>query len=123
MAWIRWRGNTAQLLATVWDHGKSRHQYLGSLGAVYTVPEVVQTAITARFPGIPVDWEAVNRALVAGPPHATPLPAPAWDWAAVEWQLREWAQAGPTIYPSEAAALRRAAHVLCEWRAREQPPS
>ncbi len=31
MAWIRWRGQTAQLMATVWDHGKSRHQYLGFL--------------------------------------------------------------------------------------------
>lgn len=42
MAWIRWRGQTAQLMATVWDHGKSRHHYLGSLGTGFTVPEPVR---------------------------------------------------------------------------------
>ena len=119
MAWIRWRGQTAQLMATVWDHGKSRHQYLGSLGAVYTVPEWVRTNIAARFPTLSVDWEAVNRALAAGPPgDKAPSPA-AWDWAQVEWLLEEWSRTGPAIYPDERPTLRLAAHVLREWRARE----
>ncbi len=125
MAWIRWRGPTAQLMATVWVHGKSRHHYLGSLGTGFTVPEPVRARITTRFPTIPVDWEAVNRALAAGPPGA-PAPSPAaWHWAEVEWLLEEGSQTGPADYPSERQTLRAAAHVLREWRAREyhHPPT
>lgn len=123
MAWIRWRGQTAQLFATVWEHGKSRHQYLGSLGAVYTVPEWVRDGITARFPAIKIDWNAINRALVVGPSGDPPPSPKAWNWAQVEWLLEEWSRTGPVWYPDERAALRSAAHVLQQWRAREQHAS
>lgn len=119
MAWIRWRGQSAQLLATVWENGKTRQRYLASLGGVYTVPEWVQAQITSRFPTIPIDWPAIQATLVQGPPGVPPPSAAMLDWAAVESRLREWAQTGPEDYPGERHALRAAAHILETWRARE----
>ena len=120
MAWIRWRGHTAQLMATIGDHGKQRQQYLGSLGAEYTVPEPVKARITARFPTLTIDWDAVNRTVAAGPP-GTPPPSPAaWDWARVEWLLEDWSQTGPSAYPYESQALHHAALILRQWRARTE---
>ena len=89
MAWIRWRGQSAQLLATVWENGKTRQRYLASLGGVYTVPEWVQAHITSRFPTIPIDWPAIQATLVQGPPGVPPPSAAMLDWAAVESRLRE----------------------------------
>lgn len=120
MAWIRWRGATAQLMATVWDRGKSRQQYLGSLGGEYTVPAHIRAQITARFPALPIDWDAVNRALAAGPPGTPPLSPTAWTWAEVEWRLEAWSQTGPATEPYEHQALHAAAVVLRAWRSREE---
>ena len=119
MAWIRWRGQSAQLMATVWDGGKTRQRYLASLGGVYTVPEWVQQEITDRFPTIPIDWTAIQATLVTGPPGTAAPSAQMLDWAEVEARLRDWAQTGPEDYPGERQALRAAAQILEAWRARE----
>jgi len=119
MAWIRWRGQSAPLLATVWKNGNTRQRYLASLGEVYTVPEWVQARITSRFPTIPIDWPAIQATLVPGTPGVPPPSAAMLDWAAVESRLREWAQTGPEDYPGERHALRAAAHILETWRSRE----
>ena len=119
MAWIRWRGQSAQLMATVWHDGKNRHRYLASLGGVYTVPEWKQAQIQQRFPGIPIDWAAIQATLVQGPPSGPPPTAAMLDWAEVEARLWEWARTGPEGYPGEHEALREAARVLESWRARE----
>lgn len=119
MAWIRWRGQSAQLMATIWQDGKTRQRYLASLGGVYTVPNWVQQQITDRFPTIPIDWAAIQAALVQGPPGSPPPSAAMLSWAEVEARLRDWARTGPEDYPGEHEALRAAAHVLESWRARE----
>lgn len=41
MAFVRWRGNSASLLTTVYDQGKSRQVLLARLGSGYTVPRSV----------------------------------------------------------------------------------
>lgn len=120
MAWIRWRGATAQLMATVWDQGKSRQQYLGSLGAEYTVPPHRRRQITARFPTVPIDWDAINRTVAAGPPGTPPLDRTVWTWAEVEWQLEAWSQTGPVGDVYEQRALQAAAMVLRHWRERAE---
>lgn len=117
MAWIRWRGQSAQLMATVWHDGKTRQQYLASLGGVYSVPEWVQQQITERFPTISIDWAAIQAAVVQGPPGNQPPSAAMLGWAEVEARLRDWARTGPEMFGGEREALRIAAHVLESWRA------
>lgn len=120
MAWIRWRGASAQLLATVWVDGKNRQRYLGSLGGVYSATTAMRARFEARYPTLHFDGAAIDRALAAGPPNTPSLPAVAWDWAAVEHVLRDWA-ASPEGTAGERTTLERAANVLREWRAgREQ---
>jgi hypothetical protein len=120
MAWIRWRGASAQLLATVWVDGKNRQRYLGSLGEVYSVTTAMRAHFEARYPTIRFDWAAIDRRLAQGPPATPPLPDRVWDWATVEQALRDWA-ASPEGTAGERATLEHAADVLREWRAaREQ---
>ncbi len=118
MAWIRWRGDTAQLMATVWEDGHSHQQYLGSLGAEYTVPSHRRDHITARFPTVLIDWDAINQAVATGPRGTPPLNPTALTWATVEWQLEAWSETGPALDRMERQALHLAALVLRNWRAR-----
>ena len=118
MAWIRWRGSTAQLMTTVWSDGHKRQRYLASLGGAYAVSLAQRAALEARFPEVPFDWAAIDRALTAGPPGSRPPTAEMWDWAHMEHLLRDWAATGPAVYPDERPALLAAAAVLQSWRAR-----
>ncbi|MGC8474411.1 MAG: hypothetical protein ACP5PW_08425 [Candidatus Dormibacteria bacterium] len=122
MAWVRWRGGCAQLLATVWDHGRSRQVLLVNLQGAYAASTRLRAAVTAQFPTIPVDWAAVDRALAAGPPGTPALTPPQNTWATVAHDLRTWALA--TEVPSERGALDAAAAVLTTWLAAgvEFPP-
>ncbi len=117
MAWIRWRGQSAPRMTTVWQNGKTRQRYLASLGGVYTVPEWRQQQISERFPTVPIDWVAIQAALVQGPPGNRPPSAAMLGWAEVEMRLRDWARTGPEMYAGEREALRVAARVLESWRA------
>ena len=74
MAFVRWRGNCAQLLATVTDQGRPRHLLLANLhGAYRTTPSVWQQ-VAQRFPTVVVDWAAIDRALAQGPATAPAAP-------------------------------------------------
>ena len=50
MAFVRWRGNCAQLLATITVEGRPRHQLLANLhGAYRTTPRLwAQVAVNSR---------------------------------------------------------------------------
>lgn len=123
MAWIRWRGSVAHLMATVWEQGQSRQRYLGSLGGAYTVSRPVRDRITAQYPTLDIAWDAVNEMLAAGPPGTPPLPSAVWDWATVERHLDQWSETGPVATVYEQQTLQAAARILREWRARaEQNP-
>ena len=74
MAFVRWRGHSAQLLTTVYERGRSRQVLLGRLPEAGGVPLHRRAAIAARWPDLRIDWAAVDRALAAGPPDAPALP-------------------------------------------------
>jgi hypothetical protein len=118
MAFVRWRGNSAQLLTTVYENGRSRQLLLANLHGAYYATQSVQEGVAARFPSIRVDWRMVNRALAAGPPESPPPGEEEWDWAAAEDALRRWAVKASPAEPREADCLRKAAEILTHWRAR-----
>lgn len=69
MAFVRWRGNCAELLASVWDQGHSHQILLANLSAPYASLGVRQQ-VAREHPGIRVDWLAVEYALARGPKFA-----------------------------------------------------
>lgn len=121
MAFVRWRKNSASLLTTVYDQGKSRQVLLARLGTGYTVHHGIRRTVEERFPDIAVDWEAVNLAMAQGPTQSPPLTTDAMDYLAVENLLRKWAHV-PAPYPRESSALLEAAEVLVHWRVRSAQP-
>jgi len=120
MAFVRWRGQTAQLLATVYDQGRSKKITLANLPGFY-VHESTKLNVAERFPKIKVDWLAVDRALATGPLGILEKDPPPehLDWATVEHFLRKWgaeAEHGEAKLIREANTLYRAAEVLTKWR-------
>ena len=67
MAFVRWRGQYAQLVATVYEAGRYRKITLASLHDFYA-SDLAKLRVAEKFPHIKVDWEAVDRALAQGPP-------------------------------------------------------
>ncbi len=120
MAFVRWRGQSAQLLTTIYEQGRSRQLLLANLREGYYAPQWVQEDVTTRFPQIEVDWAQVNHALAKGPPSTPPLSAEQWDCVAVEEALRQFATQS-SLLPGEANLLRIAAQTLTNWRARQTP--
>ena len=125
MAFVRWRGGCAQLLATVWDDGRPRQLLLTNVPGC-SAPAALREAIAARFPTLTVDWAAVDRALAAGPPGRPPLTPTARTWAETAHDLHTWALTAAFV--SERTALEGAASVLTLWAARRPgsgsgPPS
>jgi hypothetical protein len=117
MAFIRWRGNCAQLLATVYQDGRSGQLNLTTLRGHYAHPDE-RASVAARFPHLQVDWQAVDAALAKGPPaKAAQVPTEHLDWAAIEHQLRELAERARPALPRDAQQLLQAAEVLTWWRA------
>jgi hypothetical protein len=121
MAWVRWRGKSAQLVATVWEDGRSRQRGLANFHGAYSVAWSLRTAVERNFPDLSIDWTAVSDALAKGPPTEPPLSATAWDWARVEQQLQVWAHQSWGDAP-ERACLEAAAAVLSSWRSRQPTP-
>lgn len=66
MAFVRWRGDSAQRLATVWEVGHARQILLANLHEVYAASVSLREEVATRFPALTVDWAAVDRALAAG---------------------------------------------------------
>ena len=118
MAFVRWRGTCAQLLTTVYEHGRSRQVLLANLHGGFATSPSVWAAVADRFPHVTVDWAAVDRALPVEPPASSPPTAEQLTWAAVAHQLLEWAMEASEGRPEERTALRRAAEVLTGWQSR-----
>ena len=118
MAFIRGRGHCAQLLMTEYRDGRSHQICLANLRGAYAVPMTLRADIRAQYPGLVMDWVAIDRTLAAGPPGARPLSPEQLSWLDVEQYWRAWAE-GAQGYPDERSILQQAANVLVHWRARE----
>ncbi len=121
MAFIRWRGNSAELLTTVYDRGRSRQMRLATLGGAFYVEPHVRAVVTERFPHVHIDWDAVELALTEGPPHeraqtAAGTPNDRLEWLEMERRLRYWAGMIEPRCSWQADRLRAAGAVLREWR-------
>lgn len=120
MAFVRWRGNSAELLTTVYEKGRSRQVRLACLGHAVRLEDRAEVA--AHFPDIRVDWEAVELTLAIGPPAAQAARAAnAWpndrmEWLHLQRRLHYWAALTQRLRPAEAQRLRNAATVLAQWR-------
>ena len=121
MAFVRWRGNCADLLATVYEEGRSRQVRLAGLGGAYTVVPEIREEVGRRFPHLRVDWNAIDRALAVGPPReqaatAAGVPNDRLEWLELERRLRYWAALAAPRGPQEAHRLTAAADLLAHWR-------
>jgi hypothetical protein len=66
MAFVRWRGNCAELLTTVYENGKSRQILLANLWTDHA-DDQIREQVARQHPQIRVDWLAVERTLARGP--------------------------------------------------------
>ena len=116
MAFIRWRGRCAQLLATAYVDGRSKQITLTNLPGFY-ITETTKHFVAEKFPNIKVDWVTVTRSLAEGPPNSLQKKTPTehLDMAVVEQYLRKWAAEAKVV--NHANRLYDAAGVLTEWRA------
>jgi hypothetical protein len=116
MAFIRWRGRSAQLLVTVYVDGRSKQITLTNLPGFY-ITEATKHYVAEKFPDVLVDWVAVTRSLAEGPPNSLKgkTPTEHLDMAVVEQSLRKWAHEAKVA--NHAHRLNDAAGVLTEWRA------
>ncbi|MDA8217377.1 MAG: hypothetical protein M0Z94_07135, partial [Dehalococcoidales bacterium] len=116
MAFVRWRGNCAELFASVFENGRSRQILLANLTGTYASVGVRQQ-VAREHPDIHVDWLAVERALARGP-KAARQPEPPLSILQAETLLRGIAQQlmsdRPT--PREAFQLMDAADILTALR-------
>ena len=112
MAFVRWRGNCAELLTTVYENGKSRQILLANIPQDYAAGWVREQVAT-NHPNIRVDWLAVERVLSRGP-KANPHPEPPLPLLQTEDLLRTIAQRflGDGIDAWEAKRLNDAADIL-----------
>lgn len=120
MAFVRWRGNCAQLLATFYENGRSRQCCLANLPGRYAVPGWLRTRVDTEYPDLVVDWERIDRALAAGPPGTPTLTTSQQSYLEIELPLRTWAQE-PDLPIGERRTLESAANVLTHWRAISSP--
>lgn len=119
MAFVRWRGRCAQLLATVYDHGTSHQVLLASLGGAYTVNPSLQEDIAQRWPALTIHWAVINETLALGPP-GTPTPTSAQrTWLDIAHLLRQWADT-EAHGPQERRDLFAVAALLTTWHAQKQ---
>ena len=116
MAFIRWRGKCAQLLATVYVDGRSKQLTLTNLPGFY-ITEATKHYVAEKFPNVKVDWVTVTRSLAEGPQNLMheKTPTEHLDMAVVELHLRKWAAEAKVA--NHANRLYEAAGVLTEWRA------
>ena len=72
MAFVRWRGGYAQLLASVWEDGRSRQMLLTHWPG-FAASVALREAVAARFPTLTVDGAPlVPRDPAAAPPGTGP---------------------------------------------------
>ena len=116
MAFVRWRGNSAELLATVYENGKSRQILLVNLPLDHA-SDMIREQVAKEHPQIHVDWLAVERALARGP-KTKPAPEPPLTILQAENLLRTIAQAfrDSGLMPWVEQRLSAAADVLTSLR-------
>ncbi len=112
MAFVRWRKNCAELLATVYENGKSRQILLANLPDPYTRLET-RLQVAAEHPELHIDWLAVERELAKGPKTAQRSDPP-MTMLQAEVLLRDLAQqlASDPLMHSEVTQLDNAAVLL-----------
>ena len=115
MAFVRWRGRCCELLATVYEKtgppGKSSWPNFHDC----FVDKWTKEKVTEGFPGIAIDWLAVDQALAQGPPgtRTNDIPLEHSDMATIEHHLRKWAAEADKVNSfNEANCLRKAANIL-----------
>lgn len=119
MAFVRWRGNCAQLLATVTVDGRPRHQLLANLQGAYRTTPSLWTQVATAFPTLVVDWVAVDRARALGPPTGVPPTPQQLTWADTAHSLRVWATQ-PGHAREEQPILVQAADILTRWQSQRE---
>ncbi len=116
MAFVRWRGNCAELLTTVYENGKSRQILLANLWTDHA-DDQIREQVARQHPQIRVDWLAVERTLAHGP-KAKPASEPPLTILQAENLLRTIAQelTADGLMPWQANRLNSAADVLTSLR-------
>lgn len=112
-------GRCCQLIATVYENGGSKQTVLTNFHDFF-VDRWTREEVEEKFPGIKVDWLAIDRALAQGPPGilVKSTPAEHLDMATVEHYLRKWADGLSEAKRSEEAnLLRLTANILTGMRA------
>ena len=122
VAFVRWRKNCAELLATRYEGGKSRQVLLLNLEHPY-VTEYQRRQVRQRFPDVRVDWDRVVEALARGPQTDRPPSPIRITWARVDQVLRDLKDLalsqGRTV---DAKVLTDAADTITWWRLRGDLP-
>ena len=116
MAFVRWRGNCAELLTTVYENGKSRQILLANLWTDHASDQI-REQVARQHPEIHVDWLAVERTLARGP-KAKPTPEPPLTILQAENLLRTIAQElrADGLMPWASNRLNSAADALTSMR-------
>ena len=114
MAFVRWRGNCAQLLATITVDGRPRQRLLVNLQGAYRTTPQLRKRVADCFPDITVDWAAVDRSLAQGPPTAIPPSLEQVQWADAAHRLSVWATTSND--PEDRRVLTMAAEILTRWQ-------
>ena len=117
MAFIRWRGRCAQLLATVYKDGRSKQITLAAFPE-FNISDHVRNLVKEKHPTITVDWDKIRRDFAKGPPDhlVEPTPDEHQEMAIVENRLRKWSR--DAVERKDARILWDAAIVLVDIRAR-----
>lgn len=84
MAFVRWRGETAQILASVWKEGKSKQVRVCSLPPEQrTITPGLKEIVAKEVPDVVIDWDEIQNQLDAGPAGG--------DYMRTAVQLAMWA--------------------------------
>lgn len=102
MAFIRWRKNSAEILASMWKDGKSTQILVGSLlPGQRDITDGMKDRVSKDLPNLIVDWDRLQADLHAGP-HGR-------EYKEVATKLVNWADEMPA---DDARLLRAAADLL-----------
>lgn len=111
MAFVRWRGNTAQILASAWIDGKSKQIRVLSLPpGERTVSKGLKEVVASQLPSVTIDWDEIQTLLDAGPGGG--------EYMRVAVQLFEWS-ASLDLTREERQKLREASDVLMAFSLRK----
>ncbi len=122
MAFVRWRKNCAELLATRYENGKSRQVVLLNLAHPY-ITDDQRRQVDRRFPDVRVDWDKVVQALARRPDHDVPPPPIRITWARVDQVLRDLKDLALSEGKTDdARTLIDAADTITWWRQRGDLP-